>query len=494
MKWSKFADVMRSKVLAWIGAVVVLGASVGCAGGDGGAAHLSMRDDGGAMQSFSGAGQSLSEAERRGREAVACYGERRVAEAMLAADEAASFPDAGDSIKALAYKVMSLCHAAAHNTTSAIAFAEMALALVPDDQEAQGIYTDALTDGRRYRESLDFLESHASGEDALKRRKIPALIGLGEWSRAVTLTDSLGVENLDDTELLYRAYALAQLGALSPGSTELESLECDDYSLQELRLVARIYAAMGLPDRAEEAERKLLSTQDSIIVSLAESKIYEDLYSLEHSRRQEEEVKSRQSEFRLWVTIGSALTVAVLLVAVILVMRQRNARRRAEADSQLLMLSEELKRHREDSLRRESALAEMSARVDRLFRDHYEAIEMAANLLLDASVAKNSEKKIAASLGSIVDGCREPSFLRNLEQTVNTYRDNVIERLRAQLPNLSDGEMAIILYSAAGLTPRVMCLLTGLTSSALYNRKYRLKKRLCASDAPDAKEFIRLLE
>lgn len=474
-----FADVMQSKVLMYIGVLMALGTSVaGCARHDVTVGH--------------------GEAGELCREAEMLFIEQRVPEAMITADEVISASGDNDSIKGRAYMIMSLCHTAAHNSTSALAFAEMALACNPDNEEAQGIYADALIDAQRYQECVEYIDSCATVHSALRRRSVPALTAMGDWLGAVTLTDSIGMDNLTDAELLYRAYSLARLGQLSSDSPELHMLALDDesrvFSREELRLLADIYTAKGDRRKAEDMERKLTTMQDSLIASLAESKIYEDLYSIEHSRRHEEEMKVRRSELRLLLAAGAGVLLALLLLTVILVMRMRSMDRRAETERQLLMLREELKHRYEESRAQESSIAEMSSRVDRLFRDHYEAIEMAANLLLDASLSKNSEKKIADSLSGIVDGCREPKFLRNLEQTVNAYRGNVIERLRTQLPTLSDGDMTIILYAAGGLTPRVICLLTGLSTSALYNRKYRLKKRIAASDAADAKEFIQLLE
>lgn len=442
--------------------------------------------------------QSLTQARERCEEAEAYLSEQRVPEAMYAADEAASAPEADDDVKGAAYKMISLCHTAAHNTISALTFAEMALGCTPDDEEAQGIYADALTDAKRYRECVEYITSLPSAPTSLLRRQLPALTGLGEWAGVLALSDSIGFDQLTDTELLYRAYALARTGRLTDDSPELEMLAYYDaprhYSREELRLLADIYAACGDRPRAEVMEERLTALQDSLITSLCESKVYEDLYNLEHTRRREEEMKVRSSELRLLFAMGAAVVLASLLGVVILVMRLRATRRRAETERELLMLNDELRRRHEENRAQETSLAEMSSRVDRLFRDHYDAIEMAANLLLDASLSKNSEKRIADSLSGIVDGCREPKFLRSLEQTVNTYRDNVIERLRTQLPDLSEADMTIILYAAGGLTPRVMSLLTGLTPSALYNRKYRLKKRISSSEVADAREFIQLLE
>ena len=442
--------------------------------------------------------QRQLEAEACCREAEMLLGERRVPEAMMAADEVLSDAAADEEVKGRAYMIMSLCHAAAHNSASALSFAEMALGCNPDDEETQGVYAEALTDAQRYRDCVEFIDNLPTGREELRRRMIPALSGLSEWQRVVALTDSIGLDELSDDELLHLAYSLARMGRLGPGSQELEMLTLEGwqrgYSRDELRLLADIYTASGDRVRAGEMVRRLTAMQDSLIASLAESKVYEDLYTLEHSRRREEEMKVRRSELRLLLAVGTGVLLASLLLVVILMMRLRSARRRADSERQLLMLREELKHRREESIAQETSLAEMSSRVDRLFRDHYEAIEMAANLLLDASLSKNSEKKIADSLSSIVDGCREPKFLRSLEQTVNAYRDNVIERLREQIPGLSEADMNIILYAAGGLTPRVMGLLTGLSASALYNRKYRLKKRIAASDVPDARDFIQLLE
>lgn len=439
------------------------------------------------------------EAGLRCREAEMLLSEQRVPEAMMAADDVISSSGVDDTIKGRTYMIMSLCHTVARNSASALSFAEMALTYCPDDEEAQAIYADALTDAQRYSECVAYINSLPSGHSALRRRLIPALTGMGEWQSVVTLTDSIGADALTDTELLQRAYSLARLGRLSSDSPELQLIAPDEeeeygYSREELRLLADIYAAMGDRPRTVNIERRISSMQDSLIASLSESKIYEDLYSLEHSRRREEEMKVRRSEMRLLMAAGGGILLASLLLVVILVMRLRSTRRRAATERQLLMLREELKHRHEENRAQETSLAEMSSRVDRLFRDHYEAIEMAANLLLDASLSKDSGKKITDSLNNIVNGCREPKFLRSLEHTVNVYRGNVIERLREQLPDLNDGDMTIILYAAGGLTPRVMCLLTGLSSSALYNRKYRLKKRIAASDAADAREFIQLLE
>lgn len=434
-------------------------------------------------------------AELRYYLALAHYNNQRYPEAIIEAAEAASESGEDEMVKGKAYMVLSLCHSAAHNTTSALTFAKMAQAMLPDDESACRTLADALTEAGRYDEAVEWIESEAENMPELSRRQLPALIGLGEYERVEELTDRLEASGtiLTEEEELYRAYARAGRGNLAGDDPVLVEPTPDrTYNRDELRILAEIQRLAGNRSRSEEIGRQLTGMQDSLIARLSESKIYEDLYGLEHSRREAEELKARRTEVRFWIAAGSGIVLALLMAGMIILMRLRGEKRRMEQEKQLLVLKEELKQRREEGTRKDDALSEMSERVDLLFKDHYESIEMAANLLLDASLSKNSEKKIADSLRRVVADCREPKFLRALEQTINKYRNNAITRMREQIPEISENEMTIILYSAGNLTSRVMCMLTDLTASALYNKKYRLKKKIAASGAKDAKEFTEL--
>lgn len=441
------------------------------------------------------AGNALTagrEAELRYYLARAHYNNRNYPAAIFEAAEAASDESADGAIRGGAYKILSLSHSAAHNSTSALTFAGMALELLADDEEANAVYADALTAAGEYEECVEFVGRVSANMPGLARRQLAALTGLGEYEKAAALTE--GGEALTADEELQRAYALAALGRLGADDPVLREPQADmSYSREELRMLADIQRMAGNRARSEEIGRRLTAMQDSLIASLAESKIYEDLYGLEHSRRQSEELKARRSETRFMVAVGAAIVAVLAAGVVIMILRMRSAKRRTEWENRLLVLNEELKQRREEGSRKDDALSEMSRRVDVLFKDHYESIEMAANLLLDASLSKNSEKKIADSLNGIIAGCREPKFLRTLEQTVNKYRNNAIARLREQIPEIGEGEMTIILYAAGNLTPRVMCMLTDLSAPALYNKKYRLKKKIAASGARDAKEFADMI-
>lgn len=173
--------------------------------------------------------------------------------------------------------------------------------------------------------------------------------------------------------------------------------------------------------------------------------------------------------------------------------RAAAAKRLAESENRIFALNEELNKGRQEHEHREMEIAGMSERVNKLFKEHYESVEMAANLLIDASLSKNSDKKIADRLSQKISKCRSKEFLETLESTVNEYRNDAIKRIDSQIPGITGQDRVILLYSAAGLSARVISLLTDQTPSSLYNRKYRLKKKIVNSGAKDADEFIDLI-
>ena len=130
-----------------------------------------------------------------------------------------------------------------------------------------------------------------------------------------------------------------------------------------------------------------------------------------------------------------------------------------------------------------------------LLKDRYEKVEMAANLLLDNSFAKASDAIITSALHDEVSRCRQPQFLSALEGALIRYSDNVIARLRTSVPSLSPQEMTLALYCAAGLSARVISMLTDRSAASLYTARHRLRKKIQKSGIPQETidEFLSLI-
>lgn len=415
--------------------------------------------------------------------------------AVIEASEATSSPSADSTIVADCYVIIALSHRETHNSTLELAFAEMAIEAAPMNETANNAYTDALIHNRKYEECLSFIDSKASVFPSLRRKATIPALALRRYDLAKDIFESLEANSTDLTveERLNKALLTVTTG----GAKSKDLFEDQDsdyrYSLNELKLLAELHTATGNLKEAEKTRLQMLDIQDSMISRLSESKIYEDLYNIEHAKSQASEFNARRSRTILISAIAGSVMIIILLSVLIFYRKAIERKRMAESENRILALNDELTRGRSEREYQDKMITAMRKDVDRLFKEHYESVEMAANLLLDTSMSKNSDKRITEELSRKVSKCRDPKFLSTLESTVNEFRNGAIDRLRKQIAGISDQEMTIILYSAAGLSSRVICLLTDQSASALYNKKYRIKKKILASDAADREEFVDMI-
>ena len=84
---------------------------------------------------------------------------------------------------------------------------------------------------------------------------------------------------------------------------------------------------------------------------------------------------------------------------------------------------------------------------------------------------------------------KSPEFLQKLHKLVNGALDNVLVKIRTQLPKIKEQDIDFIAYILAGFSPRSVCLFTDNKIKNFYNKRSRLINRIEESDAPD-KDFI----
>ena len=84
---------------------------------------------------------------------------------------------------------------------------------------------------------------------------------------------------------------------------------------------------------------------------------------------------------------------------------------------------------------------------------------------------------------------RDSKNIEELENLVNTYLDNILAKVRNQLPELSRKDLTFLTYLYAGFSPRAICIFTDIKIKNFYNRRSRLKERILTSDAPDKEYF-----
>lgn len=82
--------------------------------------------------------------------------------------------------------------------------------------------------------------------------------------------------------------------------------------------------------------------------------------------------------------------------------------------------------------------------------------------------------------------------LNKIRAAVDSCQDNIITRLRLQMPRFKESDINFLSLIAAGLAPRTVALILGLTLGNYYNKWTRLRARISASSSPDRDDFLNI--
>ena len=102
------------------------------------------------------------------------------------------------------------------------------------------------------------------------------------------------------------------------------------------------------------------------------------------------------------------------------------------------------------------------------------------------------QPKILKEVRSLVEGLRsDDKAQKNLEQSLNDSHDQVMKRLRAACPKWKDEDYLLYMFTVAGFSSTTISTLLEKDKPYVYNRLYRIKERIKASEAPD-RDFLLL--
>ena len=117
--------------------------------------------------------------------------------------------------------------------------------------------------------------------------------------------------------------------------------------------------------------------------------------------------------------------------------------------------------------------------VDELAATYYE--RKGAN---EQRAIYNKVRNLLESYASGAGGRQE------IERVVDTCHDNIMQKIRTELPELKETELDLLRYVYAGFSLQVISVFTGDTVNYTAVKKSRLKAKIARSDAPSKELFI----
>ncbi len=103
----------------------------------------------------------------------------------------------------------------------------------------------------------------------------------------------------------------------------------------------------------------------------------------------------------------------------------------------------------------------------------------------------NLQEKVLKEVKSVIQGLRDdPKMLKGLELMLDRNCDGIVRRLKEQLPKLKDEDVKLFIFAASGFSSTTISTIIEKDKGIVYNRIWRLKGKISASDALDKDDFL----
>lgn len=207
---------------------------------------------------------------------------------------------------------------------------------------------------------------------------------------------------------------------------------------------------------------------------------------LQQALDEERSIFNRQIEdsenryHNLYLLIFGLLAVVIVIVVIAVVIHYVLKKKREDTMSKLVVLLSE----------NEAKNRTLNDKVFNLFKHNFETLNKLCYEYYEKADTQSLRKSIYHEVENEILKFREPAEISNLEQSLNEYCDNIMQKVDAQLPNLTDSDRVLLIYLFSGLSARTISMLNDIEIKTFYMRRYRLKNKIQSSDAPDKDLFI----
>ena len=182
----------------------------------------------------------------------------------------------------------------------------------------------------------------------------------------------------------------------------------------------------------------------------------------------------------LWISAVLLLCVIIVSFLAFIIAKRRLIRRRKDIEELSVLMSDRIERNRE-----------LEAKVEALYGSRLDTLNMLCNEYFEKRDSEQMKITLYNEVEKYILALRDPKSLLELEGFVNRFLDNILDKVKDQLPELNKKDLIFLTYLYAGFSPRGVCIFTDIKIKNYYQRRSRLRERILASDAPD-KELLYL--
>ena len=272
----------------------------------------------------------------------------------------------------------------------------------------------------------------------------------------------------------------AEALALLDSAASMEDAEWAD--LEYARYI--IYRNIGDTDNALIWQEKSKNAQDRLMIEVLEQPVLNIQIDMLRERL---EAQQRERELTRQRNILLSLAIAVIIISAALIIVRYMRRKRDELSRYIEMVGE-----LQDA--RKALPCETAASVGALYRDRFSELNELCDIYYDHGGSSRHKSMVFNKLTETIEAIKsDERRLKELEQAVNKYRDDIMRRLREQMPKLSERDLRVALYVFAGFSNRAIAIFIDSDPVAVSKIRYNIKQKIKNSEVADGEMLIAAL-
>ncbi len=264
-----------------------------------------------------------------------------------------------------------------------------------------------------------------------------------------------------------------------------------------LQKSAQIFKILNFPNEVLQSYEQLLLFQDSVVRVTLQQPLIASQRDHYETRLKVEELRNQQQRYLMRAAALVLLMVAVALgIYVRRFLRNKNRQllQQIELADELRLtvyskeqdidkMSGELQAQR---LAYDTKLHAMDQQISQLFRARYELLDELSKTYYEGTASKNEKDKVYEKVMREIKRLSVDEEFARLEVIINKYCDNVMARIRAELPKeFSKIDYHLLCCFYIGFSGKTISVFTGIEANQIPVYKQRLRSKISKSDAPN---------
>jgi hypothetical protein len=261
---------------------------------------------------------------------------------------------------------------------------------------------------------------------------------------------------------------------------------------------------LGMFEDAYKHQKRAFNDADSAIAQIIRQNV-----STAVSKHYDEEIASEKAQSQRLFT--NFIYVILLLFIIILFITYRYKvikRERHQKEEKIIDLAQELNalnleltRTSEDLLSTSHQLnrlneheSNLSAGLSRLENDRLNAVTLLCEIYNTSEADKTTQTQSVKEAQIFINRISsDPNLTSDLEKKIDREHDNLMQRFRAQMPELNENEYIIFIGGVLHISSHAMQHIWGIKRNSFYSIRRRLRDKIIAADTRDKEIFLKCL-